>query len=470
MDKAKIVRKLIFSCRLQTLAPLRIGSGMDDGLTDILILKNKQGNPVIPGTSLAGVLRGEIAAVYGEAAAAKMFGSLEGEDVNQSLLSISDVVLDAADIIVRDGVAIDPVLGVGIAGAKFDFEALERGALGDLLMELTLRQQDLDWPADGFKYTHDRFAAAGDCYGDMAATLADLLSGGINVGSMTAKGYGRLAGKEAVAYYDFDFRQPQAAEQWLTYLATGKLAKAAYVGSGENALAEQNFYLQADCALQGALLIRNDDLTAEQEAANISAVQLKSGKDYVIPGTSWKGVLRSRAHKILLALTGHDAGRAKAFLDDCFGFSAQGTEVQGKRSRLSVEESYISSSDLKAMVHSRNRIDRFTGGTVDSALFTDEPVWRQEREQPVITLKLCVKNCREAEAGLLLLFLKDLWLGNVNIGSGKGIGRGVLRCRHCRIDYRGGSYTLDEQKGFTVKGDKNALEGYVQALAGELNE
>lgn len=469
MDKAKIVRKLVFKCRLQTLAPLRIGSGMDDGLTDILILKNKQGQPFIPGTSLAGVLRGEIASVYGEQTAAKLFGSLEG-DANQSLLNISDVVLNEADIIVRDGVAIDPVIGVGVSGAKFDYEALERGATGELLMEATLRQQDLQWLADGFSYVHNSFAAAGDCYGDMAATLADLLSGGVSVGSMTAKGYGRIAGKEAVAYYDFDFRQPQGAEQWLTYLEAGKLTRAAYVGSGENALAEQNFYLQADCALQGSMLIRSDDLTEEQAAEGISAVQLKSGKDYVIPGTSWKGVLRSRAYKILLALTGQNSGKAKAFLENCFGFASEGTASQGKKSRLSVEESYISSNDLKAMAHSRNRIDRFTGGTVDSALFTDEPVWQHKLQQPVITLKACVKNCTEAEAGLLLLFLKDLWLGNANIGSGKGIGRGVLYGRHCRIDYRGSSYIIDEQNGFAVKGDKNVLEGYVQALAGELNE
>jgi len=37
-----------------------------------------------------------------------------------------------------------------------------------------------------------------------------------------------------------------------------------------------------------------------------------------------------------------------------------------------------------------------------------------------------VRNCSEAEAGLMLLVLKDLWTGDLAIGGEKGIGRGVF--------------------------------------------
>lgn len=471
MSGAKLVRKIVIQSKLKTQSPLRIGSGANDGLTDILILKDKQGQPFIPGTSLAGVLRSEIAAIYGDAAADKLFGSIDGRDSNQSMLNISDVVLSYKGIVVRDGVAIDELTGVAKTGAKFDFEALERGAMGDVLLELTVRECDEAKPLT-ISYQHNAYSVKGDCYGELAATIADLLTGGISIGSLTTKGYGKIAGAEAVAVYDFDFAQAKSAEQWLAYISDEKLPQAAYTGKAEAAKAEKNFYLEVDCALQGALLVRNfdvDDVKVGSEGVKLSAVQLKSGEDYVIPGTSWKGVLRSRAFKILLALTGNDLQAAQRRLQEIFGF-ANDDKQSGKRSRLLVEETYISSDKLYAMRQTRNRIDRFTGSTIEGALFCEEPVWQQKRDAKTITLNACLRNCNnKAEAGLMLLLLKDLWLGNMNIGSGRGVGRGVLRGVHCQIDYAGNTYTMENKNGFTLTGNKDELEACVQALVGELN-
>lgn len=450
---------------------MHIGSGANEGLTDILILKDKQGQPFIPGTSLAGVLRSEIAAIYGEKAADKLFGSIDGRDSNQSMLNISDVVLTSKGIVVRDGVAIDELTGVAKTGAKFDFEALERGAAGDVLLELTVRKCDEAKPLE-ITYQHNAYSVKGDCYGEMAATIADLLTGGISVGSLTTKGYGKIAGAEAVSVYDFDFAQAKSAEQWLAYISDEKLPQAAYTGKAEAVKAAENFYLEVGCALQGALLVRNfdvDDSKQNKEEATLSAVQLKSGEDYVIPGTSWKGVLRSRAFKILLALTGNDLQAAQHKLQEIFGFANDGEKQSGKRSKLLVDETYISTKKLSAMRQTRNRIDRFTGSTIDSALFCEEPVWQQKRDENTVTLKACLKNCSQAEAGLMLLLLKDLWLGNMNIGSGRGVGRGVLRGMHCQIDYAGNTYTMENKNGFTLTGNKDELEACVKALVGELN-
>lgn len=471
MSGAKLVRKIVIQSKLKTQSPLRIGSRANEGLTDILILKDKQGQPFIPGTSLAGVLRSEIAAIYGEKAADKLFGSIDGRDSNQSMLNISDVVLTSKGIVVRDGVAIDELTGVAKTGAKFDFEALERGAAGDVLLELTVRKCDEAKPLE-ITYQHNAYSVKGDCYGEMAATIADLLTGGISVGSLTTKGYGKIAGAEAVSVYDFDFAQAKSAEQWLAYISDEKLPQAAYTGKAEAVKAAENFYLEVGCALQGALLVRNfdvDDSKQNKEEATLSAVQLKSGEDYVIPGTSWKGVLRSRAFKILLALTGNDLQAAQHKLQEIFGFANDGEKQSGKRSKLLVDETYISTKKLSAMRQTRNRIDRFTGSTIDSALFCEEPVWQQKRDENTVTLKACLKNCSQAEAGLMLLLLKDLWLGNMNIGSGRGVGRGVLRGMHCQIDYAGNTYTMENKNGFTLTGNKDELEACVQALVGELN-
>ncbi len=470
--EAELARKLIINCKLRTESPLLIGSGQDDGLTDILLLKDKQGKPFIPGTALAGVLRSEMAGIYGEAAADSLFGNLDADDGRQSMLCVSDVVLESKGIVIRDGVAVDELTGVAKTGAKFDYEALERGAEGTVLLELTVRKAFLNKSVSGFSYQHNSFAAKGDCYGEMAASLADLLTSGIKLGAMTSKGYGKVAAVEPARVCDFDFGQHSAAAKWLQYLEKEKLPEAFYVANGQTVKSAADFYLSVDCRLQGGLLVRDTDVSEEQKADNIVAVQLKSCDDYVIPGTSWKGVLRHQAYKILLALTHNNVAKVEELQNESFGFArngADGAQIGGKKSRLEVEETYIKKSALFPKKHSRNRIDRFTGSTVDTALFTDEPVWQQEKGQAPIKLRVCMKNCTEAEAGLMLLLLKDLWLGNINVGSGKGSGRGVLRGSHCEISYQGKDYVLDDKAGFSLQGAKDVLEGYVQKLVGDLN-
>ena len=79
MDRAKIVKKIVFDVPMKTLTPLRISSGVDDGITDILVLKDKSGRAFIPGTSTAGVLRAEFAKIYKENGNVekKLFGSIK---------------------------------------------------------------------------------------------------------------------------------------------------------------------------------------------------------------------------------------------------------------------------------------------------------------------------------------------------------------------------------------------------------
>ena len=63
------------------------------------------------------------------------------------------------------------------------------------------------------------------------------------------------------------------------------------------------------------------------------------------------------------------------------------------------------------------------------------------------------------------MVLKDLWLGRLAIGGGKGIGRGVLIGRKCRILYNGEEYVIDNEK---LYGDSERnllkLEAYVTEL------
>lgn len=484
VNQAKVIKKIIIKADIKTCSPLRIGSGETDGITDILILKDKQGRAFIPATSLAGVLRAKTAAVYSEAAAEKLFGRIGKDDsdsnANQSMINISDIILESGGLIHRDGVKINEITGVGEKGAKYDFEALDRGAHGRLNIEITIRQHDLD-TAVQMDMAHN---GVQDSYSEMAYTIADLLSSGIQVGSLTTKGYGEIKSDKAKCY-EFDFTQKTAAQNWLSYLDDqNKVPKESYIGKNrQNILGGKELCIEADFALQNSLIVRDYDennIASQNETDNITAVQMTSGGDYIIPGTGLKGALRNKAFDILMTLTGNDESRVQKKLNDIMGFANEQRQANGdvkssgRRSNLYIKDIYISKDKLHSMKQTRNRIDRFTGGTIDSALFSEEPIWQTDKNVPYIHMSLRVKDCDEAQVGLMLLILRELWQGNLPIGGGKSIGRGVLHGRKCAIQYKDADkkehkFSLEQKDNLIVIGDKNLLESYVQKLAGECN-
>ena len=469
-NSARIIKKIIFNIPMQTYSPLRISSGVDDGITDILVLKDKKGKAFIPGTSITGVLRAKMSNIYGDRAVDRLFGSID-DDGNQSMINISDIVLENAKIINRDGIKIDSFTGVSKQGAKFDFEAIDKGATGDLYIEVTLRESCLseqNKPNISYRKDHKDFAINGDVYGELTATIADILTEGINVGSLTTKGYGKIKSREPVKMYVFDFKNPQGAMKWWQYLNEGILQDVAYTGNNSVAVvSEEDFVMQMEFALTSSMIIRDYDVDTDDEKEKIAAVQMKSGEDFVIPATSIKGVLKSRAYKILMNLNHHDEQEAEDFLDKLMGRETDNKEDKGQKSRLYIDEVYIRPNILHSKKQSRNRIDRFTGGTIESGLFTDNPIWQTDKSKATIAINLQVQNCDEKEAGLMLLVMKDLWLGDLAIGGNKAIGKGVLKGKKCTIQYAGESFLIQDDGDFHVSDNIDKLEAYVQKLSGE---
>ena len=210
-NSAKIVKKVVFNILMQTKSPLRISSGIDDGITDMLVLKDKKGRAFIPGTSLAGVLRSKISSIYTEKIADLLFGSI-ADDGNQSMLNISDIVLENTKIINRDGIKINSFTGVSEQGSKYDFEVIDRGATGSLAVEVTIRENMLKVIEKlniNYRPEHknEGFAVNGDVYGEILATLADILTSGISIGALTSKGFGKIQSIEPVKMNVFNFQQ-----------------------------------------------------------------------------------------------------------------------------------------------------------------------------------------------------------------------------------------------------------------------
>lgn len=441
MSDAKVMQKIVLTGTLQLNSPLIIGSGTETesrtNEADLHILKNKQEKPFIPGTSLAGVLRDWLAG-NNPAATDKLFGFVTQNDAGmndiQSAVAVSDVVLDNAMIVVRDGVSIDGYTGTGIKGAKYDYEAVERGATGNFSMVVTIRAyQEKNIPE----------------LNTLIEQMADRLYTGIRVGALTAKGFGLVTVPDIVVDY-YNFRDKNSVTSWLLKQSS----KKQYFGKLAEEETGNAFVVDGDFELLTSLLLRDQNVNEKSGDTKLNAVPMKSKGDYLIPGTSLKGVLRHQAEKILSVL-----GKPESLLYNLMGYSV---ENESRKSRFIVNEVYFKNGVIEKD-QTRNRIDRFTGGTIESALFTNRALYQEKPSVPVVHLHFEIKDCADWEAGLALFMLKDLWTGNIALGGEKSIGRGLLKGVSASISYKGERYTVTGNGSVTPE-QRNKLEGYAEAL------
>lgn len=433
MNSSSVIGKVLIEGELILKSPLLIGDGAgetSDNFRDVHVLKNRRGEPFIPGTSLCGVLRDWLTRTKSDAVT-ELFGDA---DTMQSSIQTDDIKLADFEIIARDGVRINGLTGTGEDGGKYDFEAIERGAHGQLRLLINLRGC----------HSVEKISAT-------VALMLKKLQDGIRLGALTAKGFGLVATENLTAnLYDFHNKADVAA--WLLgEPATETISPSA----ADDAASPKDFIVDAQFQFNSSFIIRDYDVGADDKAKNISAVTLKSRKDFVIPGTSLKGILRHRAEYIFRKL----GGDAQA-LDNLMGSSTADEKI---KSRFIVAESYVAPEDFTEVEHTRNKIDRFTGGTLQGTLFTTKPAYQKNRGKATFRLRFEIRDATDAEAGLAIFLLRDLWLGRVALGGEKSVGRGTVSGLSAEICFKGKTYKLGTN-GKVVAGNKSDLENFAAAL------
>ena len=435
MTDEQVIGKIKITGKLILKSPLLIGDGAGetfDNFKDIHVLKNQDGVPFIPGTSICGVLREEF---KNNSVLNKLFGDV---DKFQSAIQIEDIMLEGSKIIYRDGVKIDGLTGTGVVGGKYDYEAVERGAYGNLRILINLRGC----------HAKENFKGA-------VAEMLGKLESGIRLGALTSKGFGLATVENLNAdFYDFTNRANVIA--WLTDKdAADKISIAKKISTNT-----ENLIIDAKFSFTSSVIVRDYNISEEERKEKISAVSMKSVKDFVIPGTSLKGIFRHRAEYILGKLN----LKKKLKLDKKFLDNLMGTAEDDKiKSRFIVAESYVENENVKVVSHTRNKIDRFTGGTLQGTLFTTKPIYQKKSSVPTLHVHFEIVDAKDFEVGLALFLLRDLWLGNVAIGGEKSIGRGTLKGLSATINFSGKTYELGAN-GKVTTDNSNELSKFAQSI------
>ena len=184
-----------------------------------------------------------------------------------------------------------------------------------------------------------------------------------------------------------------------------------------------------------SLLIRS----SSPEPDDPDMVHLQSANEPVVPGTSFAGVLRHRAALIANTLNWPKAPEDADAVCEMFGpvHKQQQPTNQQKGlwvSRVRIEEKVV--EHVEARWQDRVAIDRFTGGSLEHALFNEKPIFPKPATSPHLRLTLILDEPDDAEIGLLLLILRDFWHGHAALGGETSNGRGTLRGIKARLQLK----------------------------------
>ena len=422
VEKDAVVRRLYARGIWKLCSAAHFGGG-EIGIADMSLVRDTHDRPFIPAASIAGAARNFLArqsepwAKYKKGnespALKRFFGGAEKADTikksyTMSALIVADAVCDQSTTILRDGVRVDARSGSAADKAKFDVEVVERETEFELYMECVIRQED----------------NCNDLEKWFLALLHGFQQGDIRLGARTRRGYGR--GKvESWEIRDLKMDCPADVMAWLRRKAWSRPASTLTPKSLPSDQ-RQYFRIEASFALRTSLLIRS----SSAQPADPDMVHLHSAGKPVVPGTSFAGAFRHRA--TLIAGT---IGWSEDAVSEMFGpvHEQDHNSTQQKElwaSRVLIEEELV--ENVESRRQTRVAIDRFTGGSLPSALFDEEPIFPKESESH-IRLTLTLEEPDDAEIGLLLLTLRDFWHGHAALGGETSNGRGTLQGVKARL-------------------------------------
>ena len=160
-----------------------------------------------------------------------------------------------------------------------------------------------------------------------------------------------------------------------------------------------------------------------EDAADEENIRNTQG-EYIIPGSSLKGVLRNRITYIARKLKG------KFLLDNIFGSVGKGKD-KGNCGHIIVKDTVVGNKENNENVPLQHRIhvDKFTGGVMTGGLFSEKNIVGDLK----LEIMVSENPYTDEAAGLLLLALRDLSAGLFNIGSGYNIGKGYIDVETIKI-------------------------------------
>ena len=349
---------------------------------------------------------------------------------------------------IRNGVGLDE-FRTSKKGAKYDYEVLEAGVTFWTAIEYTQDKSD-----DSERRDDGEFPAGLDLTA-INRIMSAWTDGKIIVGGKSTRGLGHLKLSEGKI---INFILPEDKEQWIDfdiYSEEFSNWKPWNKDKYHDHIEEKEIKISMTLKQESPLTVRVYSTEMSQNGdsvpdySQIYYKRIDNKAIAVIPGTSWAGTFR---HNMMHILGGKWTDREKE-MEGLFGYikeNGSGTD-ESVRSKIFFSETYFDNGDFKNV--SRNSIDRFSGGTVETALFTERMYYGGKGGQLEIKVPSDI-NPKYLKA--LAASVSDLHEGFLTVGGEASIGHGML------------SIEKVEVSGLAESGANNAENGIKQEVTRKL--
>ncbi len=382
----KTIIKYIAQFLLEADTPLFVGSGQSTLLKDALVQKDANGFPMIPGTSLAGVLRNSFSKSQGAQTVSNVFGDSKGGDTGTgSLLKVSPALMMLDEKQVAESLLFDekwdslkqqfdnlPVRqhvrmtdkGVAEKNGLFDNEAIFKGTRFVFELELT------DY--------------SGELENDWSKILESVSSPDFRIGAGSRNGYGSLKVLK-VQKLQFDLRTEMNKYLDLSpsFNAIDWNTAQSLDGEHQNSGSSKVHY-QLQLTPDPFFLFGSgygdedvDNTPVVEEVVKYTDTGIQFEKETIVPGSSVKGAISHRVAFHYNKEMGRWAGTEDAKLPNeavqgLFGIAGEGIK-DAKAGKVFINDVFLGSEHVKNnKIFNHVAIDRFTGGALDGALFSEK--------------------------------------------------------------------------------------------------
>lgn len=430
--------------------PLHIGSA--SGSKEEVLVHPADGMPFVQASSISGVLRQYYdAKQHDEKTAKKLFGigrtetganALDGA----SLVRFSDGIFCKDNLVLelRPRVKINPETGTcdsstitgtdRQAGHKYNMESIGAGA----------------------EFTFSMYLYDEDLQADLEEILAAVHQGAVQLGGQKSNGCGFLKLK-SLKRAVFDMTREDDRRKWAD---EEELPDSAYEDILFKLKTPENravaYEITVNGRTEGELLVKSIAVrNYGKDAPDSMNIQNATG-EYIVPGSSLKGAVRSQMEKIADYLGNNH------IIEETFGRTGK-SQDEGKAGNIVFCDTIIGNKEEndKAKIKSRIHIDKFTGGVFHGGLFNEKNVSGE------LTLRVIInnKNNPKASCGLLLLALRDLAIGTMSVGSGYSVGKGIIDVDSITVCDRleGGKAAILVKSG-KITGKKDIVSECVKAV------
>lgn len=422
--------------------PMHIGSAL--GETETVLVHPVDDIPFVQATGLAGVFRSVSLRRNGKKETDQLFGT--GADQNGSAVYFSDGIFEGKKILLelRPHVAIDRESQTAgavdrkgtarSAGQKFETEYIGAGAQFSFFIYL---------------YSDEK-------RDELEAVLADINTGNIAFGGKKSSGCGAIhftkLGRKIFDMTDKEDRRLWADEDSLPESAYQDILSALQDGVDVG----DAYEIVVEGKTEGAIMVKSIAVS-EFGADAPDAENIKNAKqEYIVPGSSIRGTIRSQMEKIASYL------KCESVIEESFGSQECAGNLWFYDTVIGDEkEQSVSKTALSHRIH----IDKFTGGVMHGGKFSERNAHGH------LSMKIVIRdqNKPDATCGLLLFALRDLAIHTISLGGGYNVGKGMILVDKIRVidqkNAREAVLSISSEPGKQIKDDYGLIASCMAAVS-----